>query len=215
MATTTLSSSVNMPVQLVIVTSPYGYSNSLMNFRTYKQMVGRAGRKGLHEKGNSILICNESKKVKVHKWLKDGYLPISSFLISEYNAMSDNTFGETRKRFTEVLLNLIHSGINSEEAIQQYLEFTLHYSENDSYDYKVNMKDSLHYLLSNGFIDEESDPSTSDAAEKGKVLSISDIGSATAWSSLSPEEALALHHHLEEGSKRNFLPICYTYLVSL
>ena len=58
------------------------------------------------------------------------------------------------------------------------------------------MKASLDYLLS-GFIDEESDPSSSDAAENGKVFSTSDISSATAWSSLFPEEALALHQHLK------------------
>ena len=211
-ATTTLSSSVNLPVRLVIVTSPYDYSTSLMNFRTYKQMVGRAGRKGLDEKGESILICSKSQRFEVQEWLQASYPPISSALISEDSTMSHNIFHKKENTFTRILLNLIYSGINSEEAIQQYSRFTLHYHNDDIGVYKVNMKKSLNYLLSNGFI--KSNPA-SDATDNKKVFSTSDIGSATAWSSLPPEEALALHQHLKRKKAKEFSDqICYTYLVS-
>ena len=91
-ATTTLSSSVNLPVRLVIVTSPYDCKKCLMTFRTFQQMVGRAGRKGLDEKGERILICNKPHKVKVHKWLQASYAPMSSVLLSEDNVVSQNSF---------------------------------------------------------------------------------------------------------------------------
>lgn len=36
-----------------------------MKRSTYRQMVGRAGRAGLTEKGDSVLLCQENDKEKV------------------------------------------------------------------------------------------------------------------------------------------------------
>ncbi|XP_075587957.1 DNA polymerase theta [Dermatophagoides farinae] len=80
--TTTLSTGVNLPARRVMIISPYDYSSKLLAVGIYRQMIGRAGRKGIDTMGESFLFCLD-KDINMARRLITAKMPsIKSNLIT-------------------------------------------------------------------------------------------------------------------------------------
>ena len=234
-ATSTLSSGVNLPARLVIVRTPF-FQRSLLDILTYKQMVGRAGRKGEDESGESILICKPNEKPKITGLFQSAPKPIKSCLDhrSRQNSKTNDTIPLRR-----ALLEIIASGIaTTSQDIEFYIMCTLLFAElsqrfhkSKSASSKITpiknpatlaqslLQSTIEYLLANEFI------SVRDAADKtgesDKILNATyyatQLGAATVASALSPEEALIVFSELRKARKSFVLEneLHILYLVSL
>ena len=60
------------------------FHGKLLSPLVYKQMSGRAGRKGVDAKGESILICKSSEKQKGLQLLRSHLEPVYSCLMGKY-----------------------------------------------------------------------------------------------------------------------------------
>lgn len=85
-ATSTLSSGVNLPARRVIIRSPT-FCGKPINIMTYKQMIGRAGRMGIDSAGESILISSSSDKKTASNLMNKSFDPITSCLEGEDKLM--------------------------------------------------------------------------------------------------------------------------------
>lgn len=71
---------VNLPARRVILRTPI-FHGKLINALVYKQMSGRAGRKGVDSEGESILICKPCEQERGLKLLRSHLEPVYSCLI--------------------------------------------------------------------------------------------------------------------------------------
>uniref|UniRef100_A0A8C9G5T9 DNA polymerase theta n=1 Tax=Pavo cristatus TaxID=9049 RepID=A0A8C9G5T9_PAVCR len=117
-ATSTLSSGVNLPARRVIIRTPM-FGGTLLDVLTYKQMAGRAGRKGVDTEGESILVCKPSERSKGTALLQGSLKPVCSCLLRR----EGEGVSSSMKR---AILEIIVSGVaNTPEDVQTYASCTL------------------------------------------------------------------------------------------
>lgn len=71
---------VNLPARRVIIRTPI-FHGKLVDALVYKQMAGRAGRKGVDALGESVLICKPAERQKVTSLLNSQLKAVKSCLL--------------------------------------------------------------------------------------------------------------------------------------
>ncbi|XP_021252962.1 DNA polymerase theta isoform X2 [Numida meleagris] len=199
-ATSTLSSGVNLPARRVIIRTPM-FGGTLLDVLTYKQMAGRAGRKGVDTEGESILVCKPSERSKGTALLQGSLKPVCSCLLRR----EGEGVASSMKR---AILEIIVSGVaNTPEDVQTYASCTLLASSlkdskqaNEKEQDKVQtgpIEACIAWLLENEFIQVLEHASD----KKAKIFHPTHLGSATLSSSLSPTEAMEIFADLQRAMK--------------
>ncbi|XP_030762470.1 helicase POLQ-like [Sitophilus oryzae] len=112
--TSTLAAGVNLPARRVIIRSPY-VGREFITLSKYKQMAGRAGRAGLGETGESIIIAQTSDMPKVKK-----------LLLSPMNQAISSLHELDGRGLRHLLLSCISLGIaNTRSQLQNVSNSTL------------------------------------------------------------------------------------------
>ncbi|GBM88685.1 DNA polymerase theta, partial [Araneus ventricosus] len=192
-ATSTLSSGVNLPARRVIIRSPM-FCGAVIDALSYKQMVGRAGRKGIDEKGESILLCKESEKNAALTLVNSELPPVKSCLLKS----GSSSVHSSLKR---ALIEVIASGVaSSQKEVQQYISCTLLYAsiaaENETSGSNVggSIEKCIEYLVDNDIIF-KNEETVNDSCEIS--YKPTQLGLAILASGFSPDDALRVLKELQ------------------
>ncbi|KAL4608972.1 DNA polymerase theta-like, partial [Arapaima gigas] len=206
-ATSTLSSGINLPARRVIIRSPV-FNGRQLDILTYKQMSGRAGRKGVDTLGESILICKESERLQGIGLIQGSLKPIKSCLVKREGE------GVTTSMVRAILEIIVGGVASTPEDVRLYASCSLLATSGDASvgdqeagevikEKRTNMprgaiEDSVQWLLDNEFIQLQEE---GEGDQKIKKYFATHLGAATLASCLSPPEALEIFADLQRAMK--------------
>ncbi|KAL5009648.1 hypothetical protein ScPMuIL_011953 [Solemya velum] len=191
-ATSTLSSGVNLPARRVIIRTP-SFHGGLIDFLTYKQMIGRAGRKGVDTAGESILVCKPNERSKAVTLVTASLPPVKSCLIKQDEGLSSSV-----KR---AILEIVVSGLaTSVEDVIAYVSCTMLAASaaTDSKKTAALIQTCLQFLQDNEFV---TVPTTKPGEETTARLTPTQLGAAVLASALSPDEGLLVFAELSKARR--------------
>ncbi|KAJ0050948.1 hypothetical protein NL108_009941, partial [Boleophthalmus pectinirostris] len=201
-ATSTLSSGVNLPARRVIIRTPT-FNGHILDPLTYKQMAGRAGRKGVDTTGESVLVCKEAERQKGITLLKGDLQPIRSCLVKREGE------GVTTSMLRAILEIIVGGVASKPQDVRLYASCTLLAASLKCEGRPTNEETNqgaieacVEWLMDNEFINiqkEEGDhkPFFLDHERYCPTQ----LGAATLSSSLSPPEALGIFADLQRAMK--------------
>ncbi|GFV45792.1 DNA polymerase theta [Trichonephila clavipes] len=192
-ATTTLSSGVNLPARRVIIRSPL-FCGVVIDVLSYKQMVGRAGRKGIDSEGESILLCKESERNAALTLVNSDLHPVKSCL---WKSGSTNVHSSLKRALIEVIASGVAS---SQKEVLEYVSCTLLYAslaaENKTSNSNVegSIEKCIEYLVDNDIIFKNHETKNDSIEINYKP---SRLGLAILASGFSPDDALRILKELQ------------------
>ncbi|XP_030272825.1 DNA polymerase theta isoform X3 [Sparus aurata] len=194
-ATSTLSSGVNLPARRVIIRTPT-FNGHLLDPLTYKQMAGRAGRKGVDTTGESVLVCKEVERQKGISLLKGALQPISSCLVRREGE------GVTTSMLRAILEIIVGGVASTPQDVRLYASCSLlaasmkceSKKESNEETNKGAIEASVEWLMDNEFISIQKEG-------QEEQYCPTQLGAATLSSSLSPPEALGVFADLQRAMK--------------
>ncbi|XP_067353215.1 DNA polymerase theta isoform X2 [Channa argus] len=196
-ATSTLSSGVNLPARRVIIRTPL-FNGHLLDPLTYKQMAGRAGRKGIDTTGESLLVCKETERQKGISLIMGNLQPIRSCLVRKEGE------GVTTSMLRAILEIIVGGVASTPQDVRLYASWSLLAAsmkcdgKNDSNEEnnKGAIMASVEWLMENEFITIQKD-----GQDQEERYCPTQLGAATLSSSLSPPEALGIFADLQRAMK--------------
>ncbi|XP_047984391.1 DNA polymerase theta [Leguminivora glycinivorella] len=179
-ATSTLSSGVNLPARKVIIRTPV-FQRQPINILTYKQMIGRAGRMGRDTKGESILVCTENEKKIGFELMMGALDPVESCIESE-------------DKYMRAILEMIASQVACTKAeLDLYSQCTLLYTQQ-------RITPSQNILLQNTLEELKKFELVRLQNEGDDILYVATpLGKACLSSSMAPNDGLSLFCELQKA----------------
>ncbi|KAJ8342804.1 hypothetical protein SKAU_G00327320 [Synaphobranchus kaupii] len=193
-ATSTLSSGVNLPARRVIIRTPV-FNGRLLDILTYKQMSGRAGRKGVDTMGESVLVCKESERLQGVSLIQGSLKPINSCLVKKEGE------GLTTSMIRAILEIIVGGVASTPEDVRTYASCTLLAASMSSEHGEPGggaIEACVEWLMENEFIQIQAE---GDGEQKTERYCPTQLGAATLSSSLSPPEALGIFADLQRAMK--------------
>ncbi|XP_012160490.1 DNA polymerase theta isoform X2 [Ceratitis capitata] len=196
-ATSTLSSGVNLPARRVLIRTPL-FGGKQMSSLTYRQMIGRAGRTGKDTLGESILICTPANARTGQDLVQADLKPIYSCLEQESST-----------HLKRALLEVISSGVAiTKDDIDNFVNCTLLSAEkqlneqgkdNSDGGDELFITDALDFLKEYEFVRLQVDSDT-----KRESYVATRLGQACLAASMPPTDGLILFAELQK-SRRCFV----------
>ena len=205
-ATSTLSSGVNLPARRVIIASPKFY-NQVMDVISYKQMIGRAGRKGIDSEGESILICDDNHSQDGQSLAQASLRKIESRILFNHVTLNNEiSISDNIKRAVlEVFANRICSTF---EEVKKFLNKTFYACLGEIKNELI--QETIKYLTDFKFLT---------FVDRELKYIPTKLGKAVLSSSISPDDALYYVRELEKARKgfvlQNDLHIIYEITLPL
>ncbi|NXE25192.1 HELQ Helicase, partial [Ardeotis kori] len=187
--TATLAAGVNLPARRVILRAPY-VANDFLKKNQYKQMIGRAGRAGIDNAGESILIVQE----------KDKHL-VRDLVNSPLESCYSNLLLELTKGMQSLLLSLVGLKIAAtHEEVNNFMCSTLLSVQQQLLPKEKSLseiiKDGLENLIEKGLL--KGRISEQDHSSKC-ALTITPLGKATYKGSIDLAYCNLLYRELKKG----------------